>query len=34
MGYCSENIRMPLTPMEEEHRAVLLAEMRKANVKF
>ena len=34
MGYCSENIRMPLTPMEDDHRAVLLDEMRKAGVKF
>ena len=34
MGYCSEDIRMPLTPMEDDHKAVLLAEMRKAGVKF
>ena len=34
MGYCSEHIRLPLTHMEEDHKAVLLAEMRKAGVKF
>ena len=34
MGYCSENIRMPLTPMEDDHRAILIDEMRKAGVKF
>ena len=34
MGYCSEHIRMPLTPMEDDHKAVLLAEMKKAGVKF
>ena len=34
MGYCSEHIRLPLTPMEEDHKAVLLAEMKKAGVKF
>ena len=34
MGYCSEDIRMPLTPMEDAHKTVLLAEMKKAGVKF
>ena len=34
MGYCSENIRMPLTPMEDDHKAILIDEMRKAGVKF
>jgi 4-hydroxy-tetrahydrodipicolinate synthase len=34
MGYCSEHIRLPLTPMEDDHKAVLLAEMKKAGVKF
>lgn len=29
MGYCENIVRLPLTPMEAEHEAVLLAEMRK-----
>ena len=29
MGYCQDYLRLPLTPMEEEHRAVLLNLMRK-----
>lgn len=32
MGYCAENIRLPLTEMEEAHKAVLYAEMRAAGV--
>ncbi len=32
MGFCSEDIRLPLTQMEEEHRAKLFACMEKANV--
>ena len=32
MGYGEENLRLPLTPMEEGTRAVLLAEMRKLGV--
>ena len=29
MGYCEDYLRLPLTPMEEAHKAVLLEEMRK-----
>ncbi len=32
MGYGEENIRLPLTPMEEGNRAVLFAEMRKLGI--
>ena len=32
MGFGEENLRMPLTPMEPEHRAVLFAEMRKLGI--
>ena len=32
MGFCDEYIRLPLTPMEEAHRAVLFAEMEKAGL--
>ena len=32
MGYGEEDIRLPLTPMEPEHRRVLFAEMRKLGV--
>jgi 4-hydroxy-tetrahydrodipicolinate synthase len=28
MGYCEDYLRLPLTPMEDEHRAVLLGLMR------
>ena len=34
MGYCENIIRMPLTTMEDEHREVLIAEMKKAGVKI
>ncbi len=33
MGFCEEEIRLPLTPMEDAHRAVLFAEMDAAGVK-
>ena len=33
MGFGEEHIRLPLTPMEDDHRAVLFAEMRKLGVK-
>lgn len=32
MGFCSEDIRLPLTPMEDAHRENLLALMRKAGL--
>ena len=32
MGFGEENLRMPLTPMEPEHREVLFAEMRKLGI--
>lgn len=32
MGFCSEDIRLPLTPMEEAHKENLLALMRKAGL--
>jgi len=32
MGFGQEHLRLPLTPMEEEHRAVLYAEMRKLGI--
>lgn len=28
LGYCEDYLRLPLTPMEEDHKAVLLSEMR------
>ena len=28
MGYCEDYLRLPLTPMEDEHRAVLLGLMK------
>ena len=34
MGFCKDYIRLPLTPMEEAHREVLFAEMRKAGIRF
>ncbi len=34
MGYCSDDIRMPLTVMEEEHRNMLREEMRKLGIKL
>lgn len=32
MGFGEEHLRLPLTPMEDDHRAVLLAEMKKLGV--
>ena len=32
MGYGEEHIRLPLTPMEDAHRAALYAEMKKLGV--
>lgn len=32
MGWCEDYLRLPLTPMEEAHREVLFAEMRKAGI--
>ena len=32
MGYCEDYLRLPLTPMEDEHRAVLLDYMRAENL--
>ena len=32
MGYGENVLRLPLTPMEEQNKAVLLAEMRKQNI--
>ena len=32
MGYCEDYLRLPLTSMEEAHKAVLLNEMRKQGV--
>ena len=34
MGYCEDYLRMPLTPMEDDHRAVLLQRMREVGIKF
>lgn len=34
MGYCNDDIRMPLTVMEAEHRNVLREEMRKLGIKL
>ena len=33
MGWCRNYLRLPLTPMEEEHEEKLLAEMRKVGIK-
>ena len=33
MGFCEDYLRLPLTPMEESHRQVLLAEMRRQGLK-
>jgi 4-hydroxy-tetrahydrodipicolinate synthase len=32
MGFCENYLRLPLTPMEEEHEAKLLTYMRQAGV--
>lgn len=32
MGFCEDYLRLPLTPMEEAHKAVLLEEMRKVGI--
>ena len=32
MGFCDNNIRLPLTEMEEEHKQVLFAEMKKCGI--
>ena len=32
MGFCSNNIRLPLTEMEEAHRALLLQRMREVGI--
>ena len=32
MGYCEDYLRLPLTSMEEAHKAVLLNEMRKQGI--
>lgn len=34
MGFCEDYLRMPLTPMEEANKKVLLEEMRKVGIKF
>ena len=34
MGFCEDYLRMPLTPMEEDTKKVLLEEMRKVGIKF
>jgi len=34
MGFCDNYLRLPLTPMEEAHEAVLVAEMKKAGIKI
>ncbi len=34
MGYCEDYLRMPLTSMEDDHRAVLLQRMREVGIKF
>ena len=33
MGFCENSLRLPLTPMEEEHEKNLIALMRKAGIK-
>ena len=32
MGYCEDYVRLPLTPMEDEHRAMMLNLMREQNL--
>ena len=32
MGFCEDYLRLPLTPMEDAHRAVLFEEMKKAGI--
>ena len=32
MGWCEDNLRLPLVPMEQEHREMLLTYMRQAGV--
>ena len=32
MGFCEDYLRLPLTPMEDAHRAVLLEELRRQGV--
>ena len=32
MGFCDDYLRLPLTPMEDNHREILFAEMRKAGI--
>lgn len=34
MGYCEDSLRLPLTPMEDDHRQVLYDEMRKMGIKI
>ncbi len=34
MGWCEDYLRMPLTPMEDDHKAVLLARMKEVGIKF
>ena len=34
LGFCEDYLRLPLTPMEDAHKAVLLDEMRKVGINF
>ena len=34
MGFCEDSLRLPLTPMEDDHRQVLYDEMRKMGIKI
>ena len=34
MGFCSDDIRLPLTPMEDAHRQKLLALMQKHGIRI
>lgn len=34
LGFCEDYLRLPLTPMEDAHKAVLLDEMRKVGIEF
>ena len=34
MGWCEDYLRMPLTPMEDDHKAVLLQRMKEVGIKF
>lgn len=34
MGYCSDSLRLPLVPMEDAHRAILLQRMREVGLKI